>query len=119
MARMLGIDTATTGCSVARLVGDMCLAEQASKMSRGQSEALMPMIKEVMRDADMTFDRLDGIAVCRGPGAFTGLRIGLSAARGLALATSKPCIGIGTFDALATQAFHHPKVKTGHTLLLA
>ncbi len=119
MARMLGIDTATTGCSVALMDGETCLGAKLSSMARGQSEALMPMLESVMRDADLSVDQLDGIAVTRGPGAFTGLRIGLSAARALALATAKPCIGIGTFDVLAAQAFQHPDMMNDSTLLVA
>lgn len=73
-------------------------------MVRGQSEALAPMIDAVMTDAGCAMADLDAVAVTRGPGAFTGLRIGLSAARALALSIGRPCLGISTFDVLAAQA---------------
>lgn len=119
MTLMLGIDTATTGCSVALMDGAICLAERQSRMPRGQSEALAPMIDDVMKLAGISFDRLDGIAVTRGPGAFTGLRIGLAAARAMALSIAKPCIGITTFDSLAVQARQRENIEAGSAFLVA
>ncbi len=104
MTLILGIDTATSGCSAALLRDGICLAEGAERMARGQSEVLMPMIETVVRDAGIAMSEIDAIAVTRGPGAFTGLRIGLAAARSLALTLDIPCLGIGTFDVLAAQA---------------
>ncbi len=119
MTLMLGIDTATTGCSVALMDGATCLAERQIRMPRGQSEALAPMIDEVMKLAGIAFDRLDGIAVTRGPGAFTGLRIGLAAARAMALSIAKPCIGITTFESLLMQARQREDIQIGTALLVA
>jgi tRNA threonylcarbamoyladenosine biosynthesis protein TsaB len=70
-------------------------------MERGHAEALMPMVIEVLAEADGVFSDLDMVAVTVGPGSFTGLRIGLAAARGMALAASLPCFGITTLDAVA------------------
>lgn len=61
----------------------------------------MPMVDAVMSESGLSFDELDGIAATVGPGAFTGLRIGLSAARGLALATARPLVGVSTLEAVA------------------
>lgn len=104
MAVILGIDTATSGCAAALVQGDRCLAGRAERMTRGQSEVLAPMIEDVIRDAGITAVGIDAIAVTRGPGAFTGLRIGLATARALSLTLGRPCLGIGTFDVLAEQA---------------
>lgn len=104
MTLILGIDTATSGCAAALVRDGICLAEGSARMARGQSEALMPMVDNVIREAGIDLSEIDGIAVTRGPGAFTGLRIGLAAARALALTLDIPCLGIGTFDALAAQA---------------
>ncbi len=70
-------------------------------MERGHAEALMPMVIEVLAAADGVFSDLDMVAVTIGPGSFTGLRIGLAAARGMALAASLPCFGITTLEAVA------------------
>lgn len=98
---ILGIDSATSLCSVALVAGDTVLAQTTKEMSRGQAEELLVMVDTALKDANIDPQNLDCIAVTIGPGSFTGLRIGLSAARGLALAISKPCIGVTTFEAAA------------------
>ena len=70
-------------------------------MKRGHAEALMPLIARVMKSADLAFTALDRIAVTTGPGSFTGLRVGLSAARGIALAAKRPVVGLTTLTAYA------------------
>ena len=98
---ILGFDTATTGCSAAVLIDGEIMARQWEEMEKGQAERLNPMIGEVMSQAGLNFDGLDGIGVTVGPGAFTGLRIGLAAARAIGLAVAAPVIGMTTFAALA------------------
>lgn len=104
MTTILGMDTATSGCGVAVIRDGVCLARLQERMARGQSEALMPMVRAVLADAGLVPADLDAVAVTRGPGAFTGLRIGLAAAKAFALALGKPCIGVGTFDVIAHDA---------------
>jgi tRNA threonylcarbamoyladenosine biosynthesis protein TsaB len=70
-------------------------------MRRGHAESLMPMVSAVMDEAGVAFSDLDAIAVTTGPGAFTGIRIGLAAARGFALAANLPLIGVTTLEAIA------------------
>lgn len=101
---LLALDTATSGCSVAILQAGQILAHASEAMARGQSEALVPMIDRVLKEAGVTLDQMERIAVTRGPGAFTGLRIGLATARALALARSIPCIGVETLEVLAAMA---------------
>lgn len=99
--RILGFDTATNACSAALLRDGDVVARRFEPMARGHAERLMPMILEVMAEAGEDFAALDAIAVTNGPGAFTGLRIGLAAARGLALAGGLPCLAVSTLDAVA------------------
>lgn len=99
--KVLGLDTATSGCSAALWDDGRIAARRALPMARGQAEALVPMVQGVLADAGLDFADIDRIAVTVGPGAFTGLRIALAAARGFALAAGLPVIGVTTFEALA------------------
>lgn len=100
---VLAIDTALGYCAAAVLDTDsrMLRAEETLPMQRGHAEALMPLIARVMNKFGAGFDTLDRIAVTTGPGSFTGLRVGISAARGLALAAAKPVVGVSTLSAYA------------------
>lgn len=96
---LLAMDCAGPACSVALFRGDEVLAARHETMQRGQSERLVPMIGDVLGDASVAPDGLDRIAVTVGPGAFTGIRIGLASARAMALALDIPATGVTTFDA--------------------
>lgn len=80
-------------------------------MTRGHAEALMPLIAAVVAEAQMEFADLDRIAVTTGPGSFTGLRVGVAAARGIALAAGKPAVGLTTLAALAAPVFEADSSK--------
>ncbi|MDR6769446.1 tRNA (adenosine(37)-N6)-threonylcarbamoyltransferase complex dimerization subunit type 1 TsaB [Azospirillum sp. BE72] len=110
--KVLGLDTATSGCSAALWEGTVGLAgapggaprvtvRRSAPMARGQAEVLVPLAQEVLAEAGAAFGDLDRIAVTVGPGAFTGLRIALAAARGIAVARDLPVVGITSFDAIA------------------
>ena len=98
---ILGFDTATSACSAALWRDGHITARRFETMVKGHSENLMGMIEEVMKDAGADYPDLDLIAVTTGPGGFTGIRIGLAAARGLAFAADLPCLGVTTLDAIA------------------
>lgn len=99
--KILALDTALGACSAAVLDGDTVLAQRVEPMERGHQERLAPLVAEVVGAAGLGFPSFDRIAVTVGPGSFTGLRVGLAFAKGLALALNRPCIGIGTLEALA------------------
>jgi tRNA threonylcarbamoyladenosine biosynthesis protein TsaB len=113
MTCILALDTATAACSVA-LASDDGVIARCEVLQRGHAERLLPMVADVMREAGCRFAALDAIAVTIGPGAFTGLRIGLAAARGLALATGSSCFGVGTLEAIAADV----EVNRGASRLL-
>jgi tRNA threonylcarbamoyladenosine biosynthesis protein TsaB len=102
--KLLALDTACAACSAALWIDGVVVSSRRREMVRGQAEALMPMVAEVMQDAQADFAALDLIAVTIGPGSFTGLRTGLAAARGLALARSLPLIGVTTTESIALAA---------------
>ncbi|RTL53826.1 MAG: tRNA (adenosine(37)-N6)-threonylcarbamoyltransferase complex dimerization subunit type 1 TsaB [Bradyrhizobiaceae bacterium] len=100
---VLAIDTALGYCAAAVVDTDSktLRASETLEMQRGHAEALMPLIGRVMEKFGGGFDALDRIAVTTGPGSFTGLRVGISAARGLALAAGKDVVGVSTLSAYA------------------
>jgi tRNA threonylcarbamoyladenosine biosynthesis protein TsaB len=100
---ILAIDTALDACAAAVLDTDAgkLIAQESQAMKRGHAEALMPLIARVIKESGIGFAGLDRIAVTTGPGSFTGLRVGLSAARGIALAANKPVVGLTTLTAYA------------------
>lgn len=102
---VLALDTALAACSAAVFDTKRELVAGASiPMRRGHAEALLPLIERVMDDAGFAFSDLDRVAVTIGPGSFTGLRVGVSAARGIALAAGKPAVGVTTLAAFAAPA---------------
>jgi tRNA threonylcarbamoyladenosine biosynthesis protein TsaB len=103
---ILAIDTALDACAAAVLdtAQNKVIAQESQAMKRGHAEALMPLIARVMKESGVAFDALDRIAATTGPGSFTGLRVGLSAARGIALAAGKPVVGVTTLAAYAAPA---------------
>jgi tRNA threonylcarbamoyladenosine biosynthesis protein TsaB len=114
---ILAIDTALDACAAAVLDTDVgrLIARESLPMKRGHAEALMPLIARVVKQAGIGFAALDRIAVTTGPGSFTGLRVGLSAARGIALAAGKPVVGLTTLTAYAaavvSESGQHPIIS--------
>jgi tRNA threonylcarbamoyl adenosine modification protein YeaZ len=101
--RVLAIDTALEACSAAVLDTEAPAqaAQESVIMTRGHAEAIIPMIARVLDKAGIAVTNVDRIAVTVGPGSFTGLRVGIAAARGIALAAGKPAIGLTTLAAYA------------------
>jgi tRNA threonylcarbamoyl adenosine modification protein YeaZ len=99
--RVLAIDTALEACAAAVLDPELGVVRETLPMARGHAEALMPLLARVMGEVKSGFAAIDRVAVTTGPGSFTGLRVGISAARGIALATGKPAYGITTLAAFA------------------
>src|SRR5437762_4519962 len=100
---VLAIDTALSVCAAAVLDTRRAamIASETLPLTRGHAEAVMPLIARVIDHAQVEFVDLDRIAVTTGPGSFTGLRVGISAARGIALAAGKPAVGLSTLAGFA------------------
>lgn len=111
MTSLLAIDTGQAACSVALWRNGAVIAHRLSPMPKGHAEALAPMIEEVQAETEFAFDDLDGFAVTVGPGTFTGLRVGLATARGLAVAAGKPLTGVTTLEAIAWPVRTEAKAK--------
>jgi tRNA threonylcarbamoyladenosine biosynthesis protein TsaB len=108
--RILGIDTATWRASVGLLIDGEVVAEQSQVANGSHAVTVLPLLADTLRRAGCTVRDLDAIAVSNGPGAFTGLRIGLSVTKGLACATGVPVVAVPTLEALARTLTHHQGV---------
>jgi tRNA threonylcarbamoyladenosine biosynthesis protein TsaB len=102
--KILAVDTATKSCSVAIVQNGAVSAEVTLVRRQTHSKHLMEVIRRVVSFAGIPLSDLDGFAVTRGPGSFTGLRIGLGTVKGLAAASGKPIVGVSSLSCLATQA---------------
>jgi tRNA A37 threonylcarbamoyladenosine modification protein TsaB len=98
---ILAFDTAAAHCAAALVQGDAVLARRDEPMARGQAERLLPMLEEMLAETRRGWSGLGALAVCTGPGNFTGLRLAVAAARGLAMGLGIPAIGVSRFETLA------------------
>jgi tRNA threonylcarbamoyladenosine biosynthesis protein TsaB len=96
---IIGFDTSAAHCAAALLSGDTVVAVAAEEMARGQAERLMVLLEEVLSQGGVAWADLNAIGVGTGPGNFTGIRISVSAARGLALGLGIPAVGVTGFEA--------------------
>lgn len=106
MPRFLAIDTALDRCAAAVVCDGEVLSEHAEDMRVGHAERLFTLIDAALDSSRIAYGELDALAVVAGPGSFSGIRIGVAAARGLALARGIPAIGVGTLEGLAADARH-------------
>jgi len=113
---ILAVDTALSACSVAILSDDRQVT-RSQPMQRGHAEALMPMLADALTDAGIEYGDVDRFAVTVGPGTFTGVRVGVSAVRGLALVTGRPAVGVTTLEALAGTARALPGARPDRLLV--
>lgn len=113
-APILAVDTALSACSVAILTETRTIT-RFQPMQRGHAEALMPMLQAAMEEAGLAYPDIGRFAVTVGPGTFTGVRVGVAAIRGLAVATGRPAIGVTTLQAFAETA----RGGTGGPVLVA
>jgi len=105
---ILAIENSGMCGSVALVSPGHCIGEYSLQSSRTHSKRLLAAIDTLMHDAEITWEEIDGLAVSLGPGSFTGLRIGLSTAKGLAMATGKNLLGVSTLAGLAGQFAFSP-----------
>ncbi len=103
MTRILAIDTSSAWCSVALSLEDHPPELRHELVSAGASQLLLPWIEDLLGQAKITLAQLDGIAVDIGPGAFTGVRLGVAVVQGLAVAAEVPVLPVTSLDALAAQ----------------
>ncbi|WP_299059358.1 tRNA (adenosine(37)-N6)-threonylcarbamoyltransferase complex dimerization subunit type 1 TsaB [uncultured Polaribacter sp.] len=104
MAFILNIETATKNCSVSiAKEGKIIALKELNNGNYSHAEVLHPFIVDVLKTANINSDKIDAVAVSKGPGSYTGLRIGVSAAKGLCFAFNKPLIAVDTLKSLSTS----------------
>ena len=101
--KILALETSAVAASVAICEDEALIAQSFQRTGLTHSATLMPMLETMLKNSGMTLKEIDVIAVAAGPGSFTGLRIGVSAAKGLAWSLDKPCAGVSTLEAMAWQ----------------
>lgn len=106
--KLLAIDSSGLVASVAVWEEDVLIAEYTINYKKTHSQTLLPMLDEISQMIDLEMDSVDAIAVTKGPGSFTGLRIGCATAKGLGLALKKPIVPVPTVDALAYNLVYAP-----------
>ncbi len=97
---ILGINTVSDACEAALVRDGFVIAELSEPMQQGHDARLAPVVEKLMRDSATSFADLDRIAIVVGPGSFTGVRVGVAFARGLALSLDKPAVGVTSLEAL-------------------
>ncbi|KGY11974.1 hypothetical protein NM22_11850 [Vibrio tubiashii] len=102
--KILALDTATENCSVALLVDDKVYV-RSEVAPRDHTKKVLPMVDEVLKEAGISLADLNALAFGRGPGSFTGVRIGIGIAQGLAFGADLPMIGVSTLEAMAQGAY--------------
>ena len=103
MTRILAIDTSTAWCSVALSLGDEAPILRHELVSAGASQLVLPWVHDLLEQANLKLNELDAIAVGIGPGAFTGVRLGVAAVQGLAISCGLPIVPVTSLDAIAAQ----------------
>lgn len=106
--QVLAIESATNVAALAIVEENAVIAEAILNTGKTHSQRLMPMLARLLKEAELELDDLDGIVVSGGPGSFTGLRIGMATAKGLAYASEKPLITVSTLDSLAYNLKGYP-----------
>lgn len=116
MLKILAVDTATEACSAALLVGEQVYARY-EEAPRDHTRKILPMVQSLLDEAGITLADLDAIAFGRGPGSFTGVRIGIGVAQGLALGAEKPLIAVSTLAAMAQGAWRRDGARRVFTAI--
>jgi len=111
LALIINLETATPICSVALVLDGKILGLRETDKEKSHASSLTPFIEDLLREQSVKVNDLDAISVSKGPGSYTGLRIGVSTAKGLAYASDKPLISIDTLSSLSEGAVQHSTIE--------
>lgn len=108
---ILGLDTTGGHCTAALVKSETCLAQKSENIGRGHAERLAPMVAEILEEAYVKPADISRVAVCTGPGSFTGLRVALAFAKGFALPHNIPVLGLSALEVMAAQIDPHKEKR--------
>lgn len=111
MRRLVALDTSTWWAGVALVADGRVVLESRRRVTDSHAARLLPMLDETLAEAGWERRSIDAFAAVRGPGSFTGIRVGLGLLRGLALASGRPCVGVGALDAMAQERGDAPGAR--------
>ncbi|MDG2019248.1 MAG: tRNA (adenosine(37)-N6)-threonylcarbamoyltransferase complex dimerization subunit type 1 TsaB [Porticoccaceae bacterium] len=117
MTTILAVDTSTEACSVALQIGSECIAKY-SEEPRSHSRLVMPMVQQVLAEAEIRVNQLDAIGVSIGPGSFTGLRIGFAAVQGMAYGADIPVVPVSTLELMVATYRRQENAQAGEIIAL-
>ena len=117
MTTILAVDTSTEACSVALQIGSECIAKYSDE-PRSHSRLLLPMVQQVLAEADIKVNQLDAIGVSTGPGSFTGLRIGFAAVQGMAYGADIPVVPVSTLELMVATYARQQSAQAGEVIVL-
>lgn len=117
MTTILAVDTSTEACSVALQIGSECIAKY-SEEPRSHSRLVMPMVQQVLAEAEIKVNQLDAIGVSIGPGSFTGLRIGFAAVQGMAYGADIPVVPVSTLELMVATYRRQENAQAGEIIAL-
>ncbi len=115
MPYILAIDTSSAWCSVALSIKDDGVAYRHEKVSSGASQLLLPWVEELLHQSSLGLNEIDVIAIGVGPGAFTGVRLGVAVVQGLAIAQKLPVLPVVSLDAIASQLVLTPHFRKSNS----
>jgi tRNA threonylcarbamoyladenosine biosynthesis protein TsaB len=117
MNTLLAVDTSTEACSVALQIGSECIAKYSDE-PRSHSRLIMPMVQQVLAEADIKVNQLDAIGISIGPGSFTGLRIGFAAVQGMAYGADIPVVPVSTLELMVATYRRQESAQVGEIIAL-
>jgi len=117
MSKILLLETSTSKCSAALSDGERIISHRETEDPRAHASRLCPFVDGILKEAGLAISDLDAVAVSGGPGSYTGLRVGVSTAKGLCFGGEKPLISVGTLDVLAWQAIEAHTLPSGAIII--
>lgn len=117
MSKLLLLETSTSRCSAALCDGERIISHRETEEPKAHASRLSPFVESMLKETGLTLSDIDAVAVSGGPGSYTGLRVGVSTAKGLCFGGEKPLVSVGTLEVLAWQAAEAQTLPSGAIII--